>query len=272
MTEPRGSAIGTVGAIWRYPVKSMVGEALETAEVGRDGVAGDRSFALFDPETGKIVSAKNPRRWSGLFQCRSTLVAAADGTAARARITLPDGQVVETNQDDIEARLSTVFGRPVKLATSALSGATAEGYWPEHEWLPEPGSEFVYELPSGTFFDGARLHLLTSASLARLRALAPGSDFAPARFRANFLIQLPDEAEGFVEDGWLGRTLTLGDVELRIERPTPRCVMTTLAQPDLPKDPAILRTAVQANQSNVGVYASVLKPGTVRRGDPVNLL
>jgi uncharacterized protein YcbX len=81
-----------------------------------------------------------------------------------------------------------------------------------------------------------------------------------------------DGATGFVEDAWIGQTVRIGDeVQLSITGPCPRCVMTTLAQDDLPRDVGILRTAAQHNQANVGIYASVLRGGAIHRGDPVNL-
>ena len=121
------------------------------------------------------------------------------------------------------------------------------------------------------------LHKLTSfskrlATLDRLRALYPQGCFAVRRFRPNLVIAIDGEPQAFVENDWVGRTLLLGrEARLRIVRPCGRCVMTTLPQSDLPHDPGILRTAVKHNGGNVGVYASVLHGGTVRRGDSVRL-
>jgi uncharacterized protein YcbX len=127
-----------------------------------------------------------------------------------------------------------------------------------------------FDLPEGTFFDCAVVHVLATTTLDRLRALYPQGRFEVRRFRPNIVVQTNGDQEDFVENTWVGRTLALGDaVRLSITGPCPRCVMTTLAQGDLPKDPGILRTAAQHNQVNVGVYASVLQGGTVRRGDPV---
>ncbi len=128
-------------------------------------------------------------------------------------------------------------------------------------------------MPSGTFFDLAPVHLVTTATINRLRELAPQSRFEVRRFRPNLVVESPTGASGFVENDWIGRTLAIGDeVRLNITGPCPRCVMTTLAQGDLPKDPGILRAAVLHNQGNVGVYASVVRGGRIKRGDPVELL
>jgi uncharacterized protein len=127
-----------------------------------------------------------------------------------------------------------------------------------------------WELPSGTFFDLAILHLLTTSTLDRLRELYPRGRFEVRRFRPNIVVAT--EEPGFAENDWIGRMVSIGDeVRLRVTGPCPRCVMTTLPQGNLPKDPGILRTAAQENQANVGVYADVVKGGSVRRSDPVVL-
>ena len=84
------------------------------------------------------------------------------------------------------------------------------------------------------------------------------------------MIDCPGSPTGFIENDWIGRTLSIGsEVRVLVIRPTARCVMTTLSQGALPKDPDVLRTVVQNNQGNVGVYATVARGGTVRRGDAV---
>jgi MOSC domain-containing protein len=129
-----------------------------------------------------------------------------------------------------------------------------------------------FELPAGTFFDLAVIHVLTTATIERLRALYPAGRFEVRRFRPNIVVSTGPDAQGFVENDWADRTIAIGDeVRLRITGPCPRCVMTTLPQGDLPKDPGILRTAAQHNHANVGVYADVIAGGAIRRGDPVTL-
>ena len=126
-------------------------------------------------------------------------------------------------------------------------------------------------MPAGTFFDLA-VDLLTTATINHLRALYPQGRFEPRRFRPNIVVSAGGDDAGFVENDWIGRTVATGDnVRLAITEPCPRCVMITLPQGDLPKDSGILRTAAQHNAVNVGVYASVVSDGTIRRGDPVTL-
>ena len=127
-------------------------------------------------------------------------------------------------------------------------------------------------MPAGTFFDIAVMHLVTTATMDHLRGLYPQGRFEARRFRPNVVVSTGPEDRGFVENDWIGHTVQIGDsVRLAITEPCPRCVMVTLPQGDLPKDSGILRTAAQRNAVNVGVYASVLSSGSIRRGDALTL-
>ena len=270
---------GTVVGLWRYPVKSMMGEELNGAVLTERGVLGDRRFALVDAATGKVAGAKNPRKWGDFFAFRAAYAEPprAGATLPAVRLTLPDGAVATSDQPDLAQVLSRALGRDVELAESQGNGATAaaqaEEYWPDVDGLEFRDTVTDFELPAGTFFDLAVVHLVTTATLDRLRALYPDGRFEARRFRPNVVVATDPGREGFVENEWIDRTIALGDeVRLRVTGPCPRCVMTTLAQGDLPKDTGILRAAAQHNQANVGVYADVLAPGTVRRGDRVTVL
>ena len=187
---------------------------------------------------------------------------------------LPDGTVINSDRPDVNQILSNVLKRDVTLDSVAHDprAATAEEYWPDIEGLKHRDTVTDFGLPEGTFFDAAVLHLLTTATLDRLRALYPQGRFEARRFRPNMVVATPDGESNFVEDAWIGKTLAIGDaVRLSITAPCFRCVMTTLAQGDLPKDPGILRTPAQHHKAAVGVYASVLQGGKVRRGEPVRL-
>ena len=265
---------GSVDSLWRYPVKSMMGEELNASEVTERGLVGDRQFALRDRETGKVVGAKNPRKWGNFFDFRAAFVEPprAGSTMPAVRITLPDGTSATSGEGDLEETLSRALGREVTFEEAQLGaeGAKAEEYWPDMEGLDYRDTVTDFELPEGTFFDLAVVHLLTTATLDRLRALYPAGRMEVRRFRPNIVVATGPEEEGFVENNWIGHNVSIGDdVRLRVSRPCPRCVMITLAQGDLPKDSGILRTAAQSNQANVGVYADVVKGGTVRRGDHV---
>ena len=283
-------ADGAVFALWRYPIKSMLGEELDDALVTARGLRGDRAYALIDQASGKVASAKLPRLWGQLLACRAIVAAwpDPDGPRPAIRLTLPDGRAVTTTDDDIEATLSAALGRAVTLAATAPDGAETERYWPDVEGLPLreaiTSGAFGLGAPPGTFFDYAPVHLLTTATLDRFRALYPDGHFADRRFRPNLVVAPAPGADGFVENGWVGRTLAIGaEVRLRVTDPAPRCVVTTLPQADLPRDIGILRTVAAHNRPPIpalggallpsaGVYATVERGGTIRRGDTVRFV
>jgi uncharacterized protein YcbX len=188
------------------------------------------------------------------------------------RITLPNGESLDSTQANLAAVLTPILSRQAALRAAAPEKPVLEEYWPDMEGLDHRDAVTDESMPPGTFFDLAPIHLLTTATLDRLRALYPQGRFEVRRFRPNIVVAVEGEPQEFVENGWVGRTLRLGsEVRLRITRPCGRCVMTTLPQSDLPHDSGILRAAVRNNQGHVGVYATVLQAGTIRRGDAVRL-
>jgi uncharacterized protein len=264
--------VGMLSSLHRYPVKSMMGESLNATDVSTAGVSYDRAYALSDPSTGKVVSAKNPSKWPDLFAFRAALAEPANcgDSQAIVRITLPNGRMISSDDPRIGAVLSDALGKSVTLLSASPPGAQLEEYWPDMQELPKRDVVTEEPLPPGTFFDCATVHLLTTSTLAALQSLHPTGRIEPRRFRPNFIVST--QASGFVENAWIGKTLSIGDqVQLKITGPCPRCVMTTLAQDDLPRDPMVLRTAAQHNGAHVGVYASVIRGGTIRRGDSVTL-
>ena len=271
------AAHGSVASLWRYPVKSMQGEELSTTEVTAHGLVGDRAYALVDSTDGKAATAKNPRKWPTLFGFRAALVEAPRPGAGvpPVRIALPDGTAVTSAQSDHNRVLSQALNRAVTLTATGRGHAgtvTAEEYWPDMEGLDFRDTVSDFTLPEGTFFDCAMVHLLTTATLARLHELYPYGRFDILRFRPNIVVATSSGEKDFVENAWIGRTLAIGDsVRLSISGPCGRCVMTTLAQGDLPRDPGILRTAAQYNKVNVGVYATVEHGGAIHRGDAVRV-
>jgi uncharacterized protein len=265
--------LGSVVSLWRYPVKSMMGEELNATEVTERGLLGDRAYALVDSSDGKAATAKNPRKWPRLFDFRATFIEPARAAAKipPVRIALPDGTTVTSDQGDLNQILSKALNREVTLGATQREPVNAEEYWPDMEGLDHRDTVTDFTLPEGTFFDCAMVHLLTTATLERLRELYPQGRFEARRFRPNIVVQLASAEKSFAENAWVGQTLAIGTaVRLNITGPCGRCVMTTLAQGDLSRDPGILRTAAQHNQVNVGVYAAVARGGTIRRGDTVS--
>ena len=277
MAAATHTEVGAVLSLWRYPVKSMLGEELTAVRLSDHGLVGDRAYALIDHSEGKVATAKNPRKWPTLFAFAANFVERSGGSrqASALRIRLPDGTVVTGDQSDINQVLSKAVNREVTLAAVEHregDGAKAEEYWPDIDGLDHRDAVTDFELPTGTFFDCATVHLLTTATLDKLRQLYPQGRFEVRRFRPNIVVKPVEGAQTFVEDSWIGHTLAVGDeVRLNITGPCGRCVMTTLAQGDLPMDSGVLRTAVQHHRAHVGVYATVVRSGTIRCGDRIRL-
>jgi uncharacterized protein YcbX len=288
----------TVSAVWRFPVKSMLGEELDAADVNEGGIVGDRAFALVDTETGKVVSAKHPTLWPDMLRCTATFAEPPrDGWELPAvRIDLADGTSVLSDAPDVDAVLSRFFGREVVLARSAPEDYTIDQYHPDVEDLdPEGhrneltetklGAAFFRErglpsaVPEGSFKDLFPISVLTTSTLDHLGELRPESRFDVRRFRMNVIVDTP--ADGFVENTWVGRALAVGEeARLAVAMPDPRCAMPTLAQPGLPADKDIVKTLVAHNRIDLGggalfpcagVYAVTANRGTIRRGDAVTL-
>ena len=280
MSSQSSNDAGSVKSIWRYPVKSMNGSKMDQALVTEGGILGDRAYAVIDRSNGKVASAKHPRKWAKLVALSAAFVQPpeADTSMPPVRITLSDGTEIASD-DDPDDRLSETAGRPATLTAVRPDAASLERLDPlaDEETILDIGAFMM----AGRFSDYAALHLLTTASLARLSELAPDSVFNARRFRPNLVVATPEGQAGFVENDWVGRTIAVGDqVRLRISDPTPRCSIPTLGQQGLPKDPNVLRTVVQHNRLPVplldgevlpcvGVYAFVIQGGTIRRGDRV---
>jgi uncharacterized protein YcbX len=265
------ASAGSLASLHRYPVKSMMGEELNSATITSRGVLGDRVYALRDKETGKVVSAKNPKKWPNFFSYRAAFVTPPDsgGPIPGVRVTLPDGRMTVSFSSEFAKTMSESLGRPVMLLEAPPPDAQLEEYWPDMAGLAHRDLVTEEAMPPGAFFDLATLHILTTATIDKYRELYPAGRFEPRRFRPNLIINTGD-TKGFVENDWTGKTLAIGsEVRLKVTGPCPRCVMTTLAQGDLPKDAGILKTAAQHNEVRIGVYASVIQAGNVRIGDSV---
>jgi len=117
--------LGSVVSLWRYPVKSMMGEELNAAEVTERGLLGDRAYALVDSSDGKAATAKNPRKWPRLFDFRATFIEPVRPAVKLppVRIALPDGTAVTSDQGDLDETLS----KPRKLTRAAFQAWGAEG-------------------------------------------------------------------------------------------------------------------------------------------------
>jgi len=272
-----------VRRIYRYPVKSMLGELLEEAAIDEKGLAGDRAFAVVDAEQQTVASAKLPRRWSRLLDFQATYVEppALGEPPPPILITLPDGSTRRSDDEDIDGALSAALGSPVRLVsgvhdhTMPYQATDADGSVVDTEKAGSIGRLG----PPDRFFDLSALHLLTTSTLEHLRELDPAADFDERRFRPNLVLE--PGTPGFAENDWVGKVLDLERLRILVVRRTGRCVMPTLAQRGLGLDRLTLKAIARFNKVEspptigptpcAGVYATVEGSGVLRVGDALAL-
>ncbi|GAC1534855.1 MAG: MOSC domain-containing protein [Acidimicrobiales bacterium] len=286
-----------VAQLWRFPVKSMGGEQVDECPLAGRGLRGDRGYALVDRTTGRVASAKDPRKWAGLLQMAARYVDQPSGgrQLPPVTITFADGSSVRSDAPGIDATLSQAVGREVSLSSEPGPGAGYDGVWPLIDGLapdrfiessevgrtddgePVLGLE-LGGLATGTFLDVAPVHVLATATLDDLAVRNPGASYDRRRFRAN--VVLSGAPSAFVENDWVGRSMAIGDAEITVAMATMRCVMTTLAQTGLERDRRTLQGIAAHNRVEipglgtwacVGAYATVSRGGTVRIGDRMSL-
>lgn len=284
--------IGTIREIWRYPVKSMQGEKLSQCRIEPTyGIPGDRGWATWDNEMNQV---RNAKRFPALLQCTARYCEEpTGGSTPVVEVQLPNGSRIRTDQSDASEKLSKCLERDLRFVDRRPADdldhyrRAAFGENPEEEvreefgLLPDeplpsfegfPPELFEYVSPLGTYFDAYEIHALTTASLAAIARLSPGSTVDARRFRPNLLIQSADGITGLPEHDWSGCELRIGTVRLRAVCPMTRCAMVTWEQGDLPKAPALMRALVRETNYNLGSALSVLSPGEVSLGDPVELI
>ena len=264
-----------VNGLWRYPVKSLAGEAVKSVELAADGVVGDRRWGVRDLDTGRLASAKKPGSFGGLLDWSARIT--DDGTV---EVAAPGGQRWTAGDPDLDTALSRAFDRPLVLAH--VEAGREETY--DSEWPEIPGtalSDVEVELPvammteRASFVDLAAVHLIVEESVAHLSELID-VEVPIRRFRPTALLRSVVEAlPGFVDLAWVDRGATVADVGLHITGPAPRCVMTTLPQGDLGVHREILQALAEHARHDTGMgvfaclgtYAEVTNPGTVSLGD-----
>lgn len=282
-----------IDQIWRYPVKSMVGGLVESADLEARGMVGDRTWAVRDQVRGGIRGAKV---LGGLMRLAARYEDGdgAAGPGGRVVITLPDGSEVTTDQPDAAERVSVAIDHEVTLESlrppedlehyrrgaayhddpmdelRSIFGRT------EDEPLPDltvfPPTIFENESPPGTYHDAFPLMIMSTSALRSLQEALPDSVVDVRRFRPSIVVDTGD-APGHPELDWVGAQVRAGDAVLDIVTACPRCVMVTREiDGATPQDRTILRHIVKDLGQNVGVYAEVATPGTVRTGDRVDLV
>jgi uncharacterized protein len=224
--------LGTVAALYRYPVKSMIGETLDEAQIGWHGVDGDRRYAFLregDPSGFP---------WLTAGRLDTLLRHAVERDGDQVFVRTPAGQRYAIHDPALAAELSAAFGKPVRAV----------------------------HLGSG-IFDEAPISLMSKQSLESLGEATGMPPLDPRRFRPNLLIDAI--SGGYPEDHWVGRSLAIGGARIRIALRDVRCGMVNMDPDTLAKTPAVLKTIATQRETCLGVYAYVEQPGLVRVGDPI---
>jgi len=274
-----------VDQLWIYPVKSMLGSTVPSADLAAEGIVGDRLWTLRDETRGAIASA---RKIGGL----SRLAAAYSGDGVV--VTMPDGSTVTSADGDANERLSEAVDHAVSLWAKrppddlefyrrgrpdsddlltemrAIFGRTDDEPLPDFSVFPPEMMEFEY--PPGNYFDCYPLTIMTTSALRSLREALPDSAIDGRRFRPSIVVDTGDEP-GHPEFAWSGRRLRIGTTEIQIGSACPRCVVITRDfADDLPLDRGVLRHVVKDLDQNVGVYATVVTGGRISVGDSVEII
>lgn len=233
----RERAIGTLGRIWRYPVKSLAGEELDRVEVQERGLLGDRQLAVYN-QAGKIGSGKETRRFSRIL---GLLMASARTTGDG--VMLSHGtETVAASDPGVHRRISAWFGRPLTLASEGQV----------------------------SHFDDQPVSLLTTAALAQLGDWLGGEAVDASRFRANLLVETAGAR--CVEDDWVGREIAFaGGLRLAVVSRITRCVMINMESVTTRADARLLQALADHHQACLGVVARVLNPGAIQVGDELRL-
>jgi len=255
MTAP---AEATIVELWRYPVKSMQGERLQDVALDASGFTADRRFGVVTPE-GFVLSGKSEPRILG-----ASASVRPDG---QIDIELPDGARTASDDPDVDAQLSAWLDRPLRLHRAGDD----EQFTIHHHTDPEDETKTKdFSTPPGAYYDSrSTVHLLSQSSLRAARNAYVDGQWDVRRFRPNVVVSFGDDDAGFVEEAWVGSTVTLGTVPALVRKRTERCVITTRAQPGLERDLQIYRSLKQSNHANLGIYLVPQAAGTIAVGDVV---
>ena len=233
-----GRVVGQVVGLWRYPVKSMSAEPLSEVDVSWHGFAGDRRWAFIRdgvPQSGFP--------WLTLRE--------------RADLNHYRPSFVDPMQPDKSA---TVVRTPAGVTFDVTDPALAAELYPQ-------GVRVIKQ--NRGIFDTFPLSLVTTQTLARLSEMV-GAPLDVARFRPNLLVEATAE-DPFQEDDWVGRTLSIGGMAMRIDKRDGRCVVITIDPVTTERNPAILRAVASNREGCLGIYGSTVAPGRVALGDFVGV-
>ncbi|TRC92759.1 MOSC domain-containing protein [Mesorhizobium sp. WSM4303] len=243
--------LGSVTELWPYPASSLAGECRDAISVGLETIDGDRLFGLVDVSDNEIARPDRDAKWHKVPRIRTRLTG-----DHQLEIAVPEGDWLHAPGAECDSAVSTYLGfgasiRPFRrenVAPGYSGPLTAERY---HK---------------------APIHLLTTASLAWLKALHPECSPDPRRFRPNIVVDMAAVEGSFPETEWIGRKLAIGDLLVTISAPCRRCGFTIISQDGFDHDPGILRNLVRHNAHNLGVYCTVDRPASVEIGAPMRFV
>lgn len=240
--------LGTVGELWRYPASSLAGERRDALSIGLESIDGDRMFGLVDAADNEIARPDREAKWHKVPRIRTRLTGGSE-----LEVAVPGGDWLAAPGAESDSAISAHLGFEASIRPFRRENAP-------------PG----YSGPLTTErYRKAPVHLLTTASLARLKALLPEGTVDPRRFRPNIVVDMKPVEGSFPETEWIGRKLAVGDLLLTISEPCRRCGFTIIAQDGFDHEPAILRNLVRHNAHNLGVYCTVDQPASVKVGDAI---
>lgn len=284
--------IGRISGLWRYPVKSLAGEALESATIETSGLVGDRAWALKDRDTAEIINCK---QIPALLMMGATYPAPprSESEPVDAMVSLPDGREILTSNRYAAQAISAFAGRALELwplqpasnaehyrlrramspaVTLQRMGMKASDPFPDFSnYEPALLSELQYfATPRGSHKDAFPLHFVTSASLDSARKHYPGIDISAERFRPNFAIETENE-DGFPEFDWDGYDLIVGNAVLHVGQRTIRCSMPSQKQQNIAAEPRISAFLRALTDFYFGANCLVREAGLIKLGDEVYL-
>ena len=238
--------VGHVREITRYPIKSMAGVSIESAMLAWHGLAGDRRFAFRRMEDSSGFPWLSASRLPELVLHQPVGLDETSGEPLPTHVCTPSGSQLQLNSAELNAEISERLGSKVEL---------------------------MY-LKHG-IFDEAAISVISLATIAGIgREAGLGEELDHRRFRANIVVET-EKNDPFLEDEWIGGTLVFGDRDqppaVNITMPDLRCVMINIDPETAAKDARIMKTTTRLNQTNAGVYATVMRTGTIRVGDRVSL-
>lgn len=282
-----GKLVGSVKEVWRYPVKSMQGEQVTQCDVTKQGVVGDRGWAIKDNDADEI---RGVRKIPKLLHCQAAYVhEPVRGGVPVVNIATPNGEMLKAGGAECEEQLSTYLKRPVSVwplqPTWNLKHYRLKALATSKDLRNQFGTDTtpdissislklmlelaVFATPLGRYYDCYPLHILTTSSLNTMAEYEAKGDFNARRFRPNFLIETEEDQQGLAEFDWVGGILVIGETLIKIETRTVRCSMPAQPQCGLEKSAPVVKAMVNHTDRHLGVYATVIKDGIVKQGDSV---